>query len=57
VVSALVYGARASDVVLTMVGGRILYRDGALLTMDQAAVQQDAARSLVRLLRRVGATA
>jgi cytosine/adenosine deaminase-related metal-dependent hydrolase len=55
VVSALVYGARAADVVLTMVGGRILYRDGELLTMDQATVQQDAARSLERLLQRVGA--
>lgn len=33
-VSAVVYSARGSDVKLTMVEGRVLYREGKLLTMD-----------------------
>ncbi len=32
--AAVVHAARGSDVVLTMVRGRILYRDGALRTLD-----------------------
>jgi 5-methylthioadenosine/S-adenosylhomocysteine deaminase len=57
VVSRLVYGARGSDVVLTMVGGRVLMRDGLLLTMDQPAVQRGAQEAINRLLGRIGARA
>ena len=35
--SALFYSARASDVVLTVVKGEILYRDGVVLSLDAAA--------------------
>jgi len=41
VVSNLVYSARGSDVVLTMVRGRILYRDGEFLTIDLEAVKRE----------------
>ena len=57
VVSRLVYGARASDVVLTMVDGRILYENGVLLTLEQERVLQGAAAASDRLLRRIGAKA
>ncbi|HWI64030.1 MAG TPA: 5'-deoxyadenosine deaminase [Symbiobacteriaceae bacterium] len=53
VVSSLVYGARASDVTLTMVGGRILHQDGRLLTIETERVQAGAAAALSRLLRRI----
>ncbi len=57
VVSRLVYGARSSDVVLTMVDGRVLMRDGLLLTMDADRVRRGAGTASERLLRRIGATA
>lgn len=37
-VSALVYSARAEDVCLTMVAGRILYRDGGWATLDASRI-------------------
>ena len=37
--AALVHAARASDVVLTAVRGRILYRDGEVLTLDEAGTR------------------
>jgi len=47
-IAALVLAARASDVVLTVVRGRALYRDGAVLTLDEdetrAAVDATARR-------------
>ncbi len=36
--SALVYSGRASDVRLTMVDGRMLYRDGEYLTLDKEKI-------------------
>lgn len=39
---ALVARARGSDVMLTMVGGRVLYRDGVFPHLDLAEVQADA---------------
>lgn len=36
--SSLVYAARGGDVALTMVRGRILYRDGEFLTMDRERI-------------------
>jgi len=50
--AALVHAARASDVRLTMVNGRVLYRDGAWATLDPAAVRADARAELEGLLRR-----
>jgi 5-methylthioadenosine/S-adenosylhomocysteine deaminase len=44
VVSSLVYSAQASDVRTTIIDGRIVMRDGALKTMDEAAVMADADR-------------
>lgn len=56
-VSRLVYSARASDVVLTMVDGRVVMESGQLLTMDVEQVRKGAADASGRLLRRIGATA
>ena len=41
VVSNLVYSARGSDAVLTMVRGRVLYRDGEFLTIDIERVRRE----------------
>jgi len=56
-ISRLVYSARAHDVVLTMVNGKILMRDGQLRTMDAERVRQMATASIDRLLVRIGAKA
>ncbi|MCL1807904.1 MAG: amidohydrolase [Oscillospiraceae bacterium] len=40
-VSSLVYSARGSDVVLTMVRGKTLYKDGAFLTIDREKVMAE----------------
>lgn len=48
--AAIVHATRASDVRLTMVAGRVLYRDGAWTTLDGARVAADArdeARALI----------
>ena len=42
VVSSLVHYAQASDVESVMVGGEWIMRDGAVLTMDESAVVQEA---------------
>jgi 5-methylthioadenosine/S-adenosylhomocysteine deaminase len=34
--AALLFSARGSDVVLTVVRGQLLYRDGSFLTLDPA---------------------
>jgi 5-methylthioadenosine/S-adenosylhomocysteine deaminase len=57
IISRLVYAARAADVVLTMVGGEVLMRDGQLLTMDAERVRRSAGQSIQRLLGRIGAIA
>ncbi len=41
VVSNLVYSARGSDVCMTMVRGKILYENGAFLTLDWERVKRD----------------
>ncbi len=49
--ATLVHAARATDVRLTMVAGRVLYHDGAWTTLDAARVAADAraeARGLTR---------
>ena len=55
--AALVYAARGSDVRLTMVDGRVLYRDGAWTTLDPGQALAEAAAERRGLLRRVAAAA
>ena len=45
----LVYSAQASDVVMTMVDGRILYENGEYLTIDREKVMFDAKQAVKRL--------
>ncbi len=45
----LVYSAQASDVVMTMVDGKILYENGEYLTIDREKVMFDAKRAVKRL--------
>jgi cytosine/adenosine deaminase-related metal-dependent hydrolase len=52
--AALVHAARASDVRLTMVAGRALYRDGTWATLDPTAAGADARAEIRGLLRRAG---
>ncbi|HOT23021.1 MAG TPA: amidohydrolase [Thermoleophilia bacterium] len=51
--SALVYGANQDDVFLTVVAGRILYRDRAFTAVDDAAVRRAAQTVRERLQERV----
>jgi 5-methylthioadenosine/S-adenosylhomocysteine deaminase len=44
-VSSLVYSARGSDVVLTMVRGKVLYKDGEFLTIDREKVLYEARKA------------
>jgi 5-methylthioadenosine/S-adenosylhomocysteine deaminase len=39
-VAALFHAARGTDVILTAVKGRVLYRDGQVLTLDEAALAE-----------------
>ena len=48
---SLVYSAQASDVVMTMVDGRILYKDGEFLTLDRERVMHDVKKAIERLYR------
>ncbi|WP_219620142.1 amidohydrolase family protein [Bacillus canaveralius] len=50
----IVYSAKSSDVVLTMVNGHVLMRDRQLLTMDKNEVLQKSNVAIKRLLRRTG---
>ena len=52
--TTLVHSARASDVRLTMVAGRILYRQGSWSTLDPAAVLAEARAEARGLMRRAG---
>ena len=45
----LVYSAQASDVVMTMVDGKILYENGEYLTIDREKALQDAKQAVKRL--------
>lgn len=45
----LVYSAQASDVVMTMVDGKILYENGEYLTIDREKVMFDAKQAVKRL--------
>jgi cytosine/adenosine deaminase-related metal-dependent hydrolase len=52
--SAVVYAAQPSDVVLTVVGGRIVAERGALATLDRGAVRAAAATARRALVDRSG---
>ncbi len=46
----LIYSAQGTDVVLTMVDGRVLYRDGSYPTLDIEKITYECERSRVRIL-------
>ncbi len=52
--AAIVHATRASDVRLTMVAGRALYRDGAWATLDAGRAVADARAEARALVRRAG---
>jgi 5-methylthioadenosine/S-adenosylhomocysteine deaminase len=54
IVSALVYSAVASDVRATVIDGKVLMRDGELLTMNEASVIEEANREASALAKRAG---
>ncbi|HEX2188788.1 MAG TPA: amidohydrolase family protein [Longimicrobiaceae bacterium] len=47
--AALFHAARGTDVVLAVVRGRVLYRDGVLATLDEAALRDAVDRASARL--------
>ncbi len=49
--SNLLYAAQAADVCMTMVDGRILYENGAFLTLDRDRILFEARRAAARLLK------
>ena len=49
-ISAVVYGANGKDVALTMVDGKILYRDGEFMTIDTEAVKHGIAEYVMKKL-------
>lgn len=52
--SAIVYAGEPTDVRLTVVDGRILYRDGQLTTIDEEALRAETYPTAERLARRAG---
>ncbi|MDA3648504.1 amidohydrolase [Saccharopolyspora indica] len=56
VVSTLVYAARGSDVVVTVVDGEIVQRDGRCLHVDEASAVAEAQHRAELLLHRAGMT-
>lgn len=50
----LVYSNTASDVLMTIVDGQILYEDGALTTIDEERLRADVYRHWTKLARRAG---
>ncbi len=53
--SNLVYAAQGSDVCMTMVGGKVLYRDGEFTTLNQKLVLERAKKEAALLLERAEA--
>ena len=57
VISHLVYAANADDVVTTIVDGKVLYKDGKFLTLDEEKIKEDAnkiAQAMVKALAKEG---
>jgi len=53
--SNLVYSAQGSDVCLTMVNGKVLYRNGVFTTLDEKLVKARAAKEAALLMERAEA--
>ncbi len=49
----LVFSAQATDVCLTMIDGKVLYRDGEYTTLDLTRILSNAGASLARVLAKV----
>jgi 5-methylthioadenosine/S-adenosylhomocysteine deaminase len=54
VVSALVYSAQPADVRATIIDGRLVMRDGEVLTLNEADVIEEANREAGALIERAG---
>jgi 5-methylthioadenosine/S-adenosylhomocysteine deaminase len=54
VVSALVYSVRGSDVVMTIVGGEVIYEDGRCIRVNEEAVMAEAQARAGELIARAG---
>jgi len=54
VLAALVYAARASDVALTLVNGRVLYEQGRCLMVDTGRLRATVGQVRARLMRDAG---
>jgi 5-methylthioadenosine/S-adenosylhomocysteine deaminase len=54
VVASLVYSARGSDVAMTIVGGEVVYRDGACTRVEEAEVVAEAQARARELVDRAG---
>ena len=50
-VTAIVHSARASDVILTMVGGEALLEEGRVTTLDEAGLKMQVGAILQKLKR------
>lgn len=48
-VTAIVHSARASDVILTMVGGEVLFEEGTVATLDEDGLKRQVGRILGKL--------
>jgi 5-methylthioadenosine/S-adenosylhomocysteine deaminase len=53
-VASLTYAARGSDVVYTIVNGRIIYEDGHCTLVDEQAIMEEAQRRSEELVERAG---
>ena len=53
----LIYAAQGSDVRLTMVNGKVLYRDGAFTTLDREGILRSAREGAQEMHRRLAAEA
>ena len=52
--ATLVFAARASDIKYTIVGGRVVMKNGELLSLDEDAICEEARRERRRLVERAG---
>ena len=52
-VAAVAYSARSSDVQMTIVGGEVIFENGACTRVDEAEVMAEATASTERLLSRL----
>jgi len=50
--SNIVFSAQASDIVMTMCDGKVLYKDGQLLTVDEQEIKAKAAESFINICSR-----